>query len=797
MRKLILIILVSLIAVSGYGQINWTPGVGAWQLKDTVGGKNVRFRANTGVLTNLVTTPVIKDSLSNYTNKDYINIGAYKNNPSLVGSFTYAGANLHAKATVNNGYLFVCEYLNDKIAVFDLSDQESPILIQEISTGSGSNPRDVEVILDRYLVVACNTSAEIKVYDISNPKSATLITTISTGSGSKDFVFVGKYMYLVCNGIDKVQKWDFTDILNPFLVSDLTTSSSPLSIDYSNGLLAVVGLSEFLDIIPLSLGLKLTTNITGNTHGTVKFFGNYILATDTDRDLLQIINIENAVSPTIVNEVPSSANPEEINIVGNYAYVPSLTDPPTNGKLDVFDLTNIADGYKLKTVELNNQGSGFCAVSGEYIYVTGHFSPYTIDVVKIPAKIVNDGRIDLNRKGLSDTYLFNEISNYSFGNAEIGEWSINDSFARFGHKGLNTSGNYGFLQQANGDVFIKGSATKLVGNIPLQILPIQYVLSKDSITNSITQFKIFDYYVSKQGNQNIDGIKTFLEPVVGVDPTDYNHFTTKQYVDSVSAGGGATYTFLSPILNISDTISIPSATGIRNGYLTSTDWTTFNNKAAATGGTGYIQNGTGLQSSSNFYISGTGRATNFGAGISPNANFGFTGSASTSTTTPFLITPGVAYTGTQNGALWYETTNSRLKIYRSSQADDFIFNRANSLYASTGTRIAMFNNTGDLSATVEYKEIVNISSSASTLSLTNAGFYKFTGTTTTWTLPQIAGNSGNKITIINRGSGNITLNSNSGANDIDESMIFMSTTTVATTEIIALYNDGSKWIILP
>lgn len=261
------------------------------------------------------------------------------------------------------------------------------------------------------------------------------------------------------------------------------------------------------------------------------------------------------------------------------------------------------------------------------------------------------------------------------------------------------------------------------------------------------------------------------------------------------------------------TLNVPNASGTNRGALTSTDWTTFNNKESAltfssplvrTGNTitlpvetRYVQNGTGFQSTSNFYISGTGRATNFGAGIAPNANHGFTGSASTSTTTPFLITPGSGYTGTQNGALWYETTNSRLKMYRSSAADDFIFNRANSLYASAGTRIAMFNNTGDLSATVEYKEIVNISSSASTLSLTNAGFYKFTGTTTTWTLPPISGNSGNKITIINRGSGNITLNSNSGANDIDESMIFMSTTTVATTEIIALYNDGSKWIILP
>ena len=37
-------------------------------------------------------------------------------------------------------------------------------------------------------------------------------------------------------------------------------------------------------------------------------------------------------------------------------------------------------------------------------------------------------------------------------------------------------------------------------------------------------------------------------------------------------------TFSSPLVNTSGTVSIPAATGSVNGYLTSTDWTTFNNK---------------------------------------------------------------------------------------------------------------------------------------------------------------------------------------------------------------------------
>jgi trimeric autotransporter adhesin len=53
--------------------------------------------------------------------------------------------------------------------------------------------------------------------------------------------------------------------------------------------------------------------------------------------------------------------------------------------------------------------------------------------------------------------------------------------------------------------------------------------------------------------------------------SDWTTFNSKQ---------GA-LTFSSPLVNTSGTISIPAASGSVNGYLTSTDWTTFNNKQGA------------------------------------------------------------------------------------------------------------------------------------------------------------------------------------------------------------------------
>jgi hypothetical protein len=93
--------------------------------------------------------------------------------------------------------------------------------------------------------------------------------------------------------------------------------------------------------------------------------------------------------------------------------------------------------------------------------------------------------------------------------------------------------------------------------------------------------------------------------------TDWNTFNGKQaagtYVNSVSATAPITSSG-----GVTPTIAIPAATGSVNGYLTSTDWTTFNSKGSGTvtsvGGTGTV-NGLTLTgtvtSSGNLTLGGT------------------------------------------------------------------------------------------------------------------------------------------------------------------------------------------------
>jgi len=128
--------------------------------------------------------------------------------------------------------------------------------------------------------------------------------------------------------------------------------------------------------------------------------------------------------------------------------------------------------------------------------------------------------------------------------------------------------------------------------------------------------------------------------------------------------------------------------------------------------------------------------------------------------------------------------------------------------ATTATRTSQFSITGMNSAssntvltldgdgtmTTVGRRIISVAvSSAGTLTLGNSHSYVFSGTTTTWTLPSVSGNTGVIYFIKNRGSGNITLNSSAGGNDIYDTSA-TSTITIAAGASKILQNDGSFWL---
>jgi hypothetical protein len=326
--------------------------------------------------------------------------------PFNLNNVTWSGANLNARMCVNNGMLYCCEYTGGTVALFSLADMRNPDYLGSYAVGS--QPRHVEVI-GRYMFVCCHGAASIEVHDISNPTgfSGTLIGTITTGANPKMFQILGNEIYVACFGNNKVEKYNFTfppvGIIgfSSTKLGDVTVSTGPLCLALNgDGLLAVCGLNTAnVQIIgTATLNLLSTAAIGGAGHATCSWVNKtQLLVTDSTNDRLYSCDCS-SLTAAATGYADTSPNPEQIEIVGNRCYVPSLTDPGVAAFLDCFDITNAQVPVKYKSVPLSVTGAGFTAYTTDgqtgYVYVNGHFSPYNIDIVEVPS--AESGRTPMN-----------------------------------------------------------------------------------------------------------------------------------------------------------------------------------------------------------------------------------------------------------------------------------------------------------------------------------------------------------------------------------------------------------------
>jgi hypothetical protein len=85
--------------------------------------------------------------------------------------------------------------------------------------------------------------------------------------------------------------------------------------------------------------------------------------------------------------------------------------------------------------------------------------------------------------------------------------------------------------------------------------------------------------------------------------------------------------------------------------------------------------------------------------------------------------------------------------------------------------------------------------SADTLTVSQSGTYTFTGAIPkVWTMPDVTAATNMTIFIINRGTANLTINSNAGANDLDVNGIYSNTILVLPTENYVLRGNSLKLV---
>lgn len=349
--------------------------------------------------------------------------------PFLLESITWTGAALNARMCVSNGLLFVCEYVNSKIAVFQLSNARKPLFLTSFTVGT--NPRHVEA-LGSYLFVACHGAASIEVYDIQNLYAATLVGTIVTGANPKMFQIVGGEIIVACYGTSKIEKHRFalpysgTTGFTSTKLGELALTVGPLCLAYNGaGIIAIVGLiTGNIDLVGYrNLNLISSTTIGSANHGCcVWATETNLLVTDSVNNMLYSIDCSSLTAVQTAAVATSSA-PEQIEIVGNRCYVPSLTGSGVSAYLDCFDITNATTPVKFKSVPLTVTGAGFTAYHDGYVYVDGHFAPWNIDVVEVLVGTSKRLRLDVVEKlAVQDLHVANLFVG-GFGGIQANAWT--------------------------------------------------------------------------------------------------------------------------------------------------------------------------------------------------------------------------------------------------------------------------------------------------------------------------------------------------------------------------------------
>jgi len=337
------------------------------------------------------------------------------NVPNTKSTTPIVGGALNARMCTNNGLLYVTEYLNNKIGVFSLENPLSPTKIYDFTVGTA--PRHV-LVSGRNMFVSCNGADKIEIYDIQNPQSALKIGEILTGSQPKMFELIGSDLYVVCFGTSKVEKYKISmpdsslSNFSYYKVGDASVGLNPLAISYNGaGLLAVCGNGDNVITILSADDLSLYSSPFGGAgHGTCAWFNKtQLLVTDWTTESLLSIDYSNLLSPVLSSSITVSENPEQIEIIGNKAYIPSLRIGVSPSYLDFIDLSNAKTPVKIKSETLTVNAAGFTAPYTDgvntYIYVDGHEAPYNIDAIRIEGG--NFHRLDYL---IEDTKFINRLS---------------------------------------------------------------------------------------------------------------------------------------------------------------------------------------------------------------------------------------------------------------------------------------------------------------------------------------------------------------------------------------------------
>jgi fibronectin-binding autotransporter adhesin len=462
--------------------------------------------------------------------------------PSLAGfNNSYVASPFARAVAVSGKYAYIADE-SAGLEVFDVSNTSAPVKVGNYAISGGAYSVAVS---GRYVFINDFSNHAVRIIDVSNPAAPTLAATFNSpagGLGAPQAIAVqGKYLYI-------------TDYAPAIYIVDISNPSNPALAGTYNG-------------------------ASVSAPNDIYLSGKYAYVADGGKGLF-ILNVANPSSPTLVGAYPSSgsANYAGVKVAGTYAYVADQGSPATR----VFDISSPASPSLIGSVASAGTPNNI-NISGKYAFISGTSGGFdVVDINGVTAPAANIGAIAVNTADVSD-------------NLNVGGDAYFGGGISTGYSGLFSLGGLSILGSStlsapltvNASTTITGNLSALSGNIQFASTTLfGNTLVTNATTTSFAIANIISGLLATNANGSVvatSSISTnYLTGTLGVANGGTGSTTLGGLLTGNGTGAVTAANVTGPLTFSSNTLAINQATLSVNGFLSSTDFTTFNNKISST-----------------------------------------------------------------------------------------------------------------------------------------------------------------------------------------------------------------------
>ncbi len=319
----------------------------------------------------------------------------------------------HQNINVRSGYAYVCNY-DAGLQVINVSNPANPVNVMEIA----GMQRTASIVFDgNYGYVAIGDSG-MKIFNVTNPAAPVAVSRVNT-NGRAAYVSYGA---ITIGGVPTGHI--FVSNRNPapgISAINVSIPATPTTSAFLGALAAASG-SAFS---PFYLNDKVYV-----AYGTAG---------------LRIIDVANALQPSLLSTLALGGESRGIVVSGNYAYVAAM-----DSGVHVVDVTNAGSPVRVRTI--NTSRSRGIAINGNHVYVATRDSGLVVLNITNPASpawLTNVRGIDVENVAAAGnvvgTSFYSSIRFYDVTNPASPVAKGSTPSFRVGNEGFCIAGNYAYV----------------------------------------------------------------------------------------------------------------------------------------------------------------------------------------------------------------------------------------------------------------------------------------------------------------------------------------------------------------